>query len=209
MTHDKPLDTPPCKPAYQPGIMNAVPALARHLFFALESVAQLPDALNRLAPLADGDATVVGLGESLVRAAGGRIDGLRPFPTLGGSPVDIPSTQHGMWCWLRGDDRGELLHRSRRIEAALAPALRLVQATDAFRYGSGLDLIVPQRFHVSQQPGRGDRHVYASRTRFIPNRILERFEQSAWPPPSVAPRPTAESRRLAFDLAERMRSMWK
>lgn len=140
MTHDKIPDTPPCKPPYQTGIMKGVPALARHLFFALESVAQLPDALSRLAPLADGDATVVGLGESLVRAAGGRIDGLRPFPTLGGSPVDIPSTQHGMWCWLRGDDRGELLHRSRRIEAALAPALRLVQATDAFRYGSGLDL---------------------------------------------------------------------
>ncbi|WP_211168922.1 ATP-dependent helicase [Aromatoleum toluvorans] len=72
-----------------------------------------------------------------------------------------------------------------------------------------LDLIVPQRFHVSQQPGHGDRHVYASRTRFIPNRILERFEQTSWPPPAVAPRPTAESRRIAFDLAEKMRSMWK
>lgn len=72
-----------------------------------------------------------------------------------------------------------------------------------------LDLIVPQRFHVSQQPGHGDRHVYASRTRFIPNRILERFEQTSWPPPAVAPRPTMESRRIAFDLAEKMRSMWK
>ncbi|NMG31593.1 ATP-dependent helicase [Aromatoleum evansii] len=72
-----------------------------------------------------------------------------------------------------------------------------------------LDLIVPQRFHVSQQPGRGDRHVYASRTRFIPNRILERFEQASWPPPALAPRPTAESRRIAFDLSERMRAMWK
>ncbi|NMF88016.1 ATP-dependent helicase [Aromatoleum petrolei] len=77
------------------------------------------------------------------------------------------------------------------------------------RAKDALDLIVPQRFHVSQQPGRGDRHVYASRTRFIPNRILERFEQTSWPPPALAPRPTAESRRIAFDLAERMRAMWK
>ena len=132
MTHDT--------SRHQAGILKAVPALARHLFFALDSVTELPNALNRIAPLADGDATVVGLGESLVRAAGGRMDGLRPFPTLSGSPVDIPSTQHGLWCWLRGDDRGELLLRGRRIEAALAPALRLVLATEAFRYGKGLDL---------------------------------------------------------------------
>ena len=77
------------------------------------------------------------------------------------------------------------------------------------RAKDALDLIVPQRFHVSQQPGHGDRHVYASRTRFIPNRILESFEQTSWPPPAAAPRPTAESRRIAFDLAEKMRSMWK
>ncbi|MCK9983683.1 MAG: DNA helicase II / ATP-dependent DNA helicase PcrA [Azoarcus sp.] len=77
------------------------------------------------------------------------------------------------------------------------------------RAKDALDLIVPQRFHVSQQHGHGDRHVYASRTRFIPNRILESFEQTSWPPTAVAPRPTAESRRIAFDLGEKMRSMWK
>ncbi|AYH44074.1 Dyp-type peroxidase [Azoarcus sp. DN11] len=125
---------------YQPGIMKAVPPLARHLFFTLDAADGLHDALDRLARFADGDTTVVGLGESLVRAAGGRVDGLRAFPVLGGSAVDIPSTQHALWCWLRGEDRGELLHRSRHIEAAVAPALRLVLATDAFRYGKGLDL---------------------------------------------------------------------
>ncbi|WP_018990096.1 ATP-dependent helicase [Aromatoleum toluclasticum] len=77
------------------------------------------------------------------------------------------------------------------------------------RAKDALDLIVPQRFHVSQQTGHGDRHVYASRTRFIPNRILGSFEQASWPPPAVTPRPTAESRRIAFDLAEKMRAMWK
>ncbi|WP_332675515.1 ATP-dependent helicase [Aromatoleum sp.] len=71
-----------------------------------------------------------------------------------------------------------------------------------------LDLVVPQRFHVSQQPGGGDRHVYANRTRFIPNRLLPHFEQLSWPPPTVAPRPTEESRRIALDLAAKMRAMW-
>lgn len=126
---------------YQPGILaTPVPPQARHLFFTLESAADLPAALERLARMADGDTAVVGLGESLVHALGRRIDGLRAFPALGGAGVDVPSSQHALWCWLRGDDRGELLHRSRALEAALAPALRLVQATEAFRYKTGHDL---------------------------------------------------------------------
>lgn len=126
---------------FQPGILaTPIPSQARHLFFALESAADLPAALERLARLADGERTVVGLGESLVLALGRHIDGLRAFPALRGNGVDIPSTQHALWCWLRGEDRGELLHRSREIEAALAPALRLAHMTETFRYKTGHDL---------------------------------------------------------------------
>jgi DNA helicase-2/ATP-dependent DNA helicase PcrA len=70
-----------------------------------------------------------------------------------------------------------------------------------------LDIVVPQRFYVSQQAGLGDRHVYGSRTRFIPNSILARFEQVSWPiasPSSAGP----HSRQVAVDLAARMRAMW-
>ena len=38
-----------------------------------------------------------------------------------------------------------------------------------------LDLVIPQRFYVSGQSATGDRHVYANRTRFIPNRLLATF----------------------------------
>ena len=44
-----------------------------------------------------------------------------------------------------------------------------------------LHLIVPQRFYAHQQRGNGDRHMYAVRTRFIPDVITEHFEQCAWP----------------------------
>jgi DNA helicase-2/ATP-dependent DNA helicase PcrA len=37
-------------------------------------------------------------------------------------------------------------------------------------------VITPRRFYTGGQVARGDRHVYASRTRFIPDRILDRFE---------------------------------
>jgi putative iron-dependent peroxidase len=126
---------------YQPGILaTPVPPQARHMFFALESVEALPVALDNLMQLADGKSAVVGFGESLVNALHAQIDGLRTFPALTGVGVDNPSTQHALWCWLHGVDRGELLNRSNAIEAALAPALRLVQVNETFRHMNGHDL---------------------------------------------------------------------
>ncbi len=72
-----------------------------------------------------------------------------------------------------------------------------------------LDLMVPQRFYLSQQSGLGDRHVYASRTRFIPNALLGRFEQLSWPVPETQLPGSPESRQTALDLAARMRAMWR
>jgi putative iron-dependent peroxidase len=126
---------------YQPGILaTPVPPQARHMFFALESADALPAALDKLMQRVDGQSAVVGFGESLVKALHGQIDGLRAFPALAGVGVDNPSTQHALWCWLHGVDRGELLNRSHAIEAALAPALRLVQMNETFRHMTGHDL---------------------------------------------------------------------
>jgi DNA helicase-2/ATP-dependent DNA helicase PcrA len=75
------------------------------------------------------------------------------------------------------------------------------------RAKDALDIVVPQRFYVSQQGALGDRHVYGSRTRFIPNVLLPRFEQVSWPiaaPSTAGP----HSRQQAVDLAARMRAMW-
>ena len=71
-----------------------------------------------------------------------------------------------------------------------------------------LAIMVPQRFYVSQQSGLGDRHVYASRTRFIANALLGHFEQVSWPVPKAGMQGTPESRQTAVDLAARMRAMW-
>ena len=53
-----------------------------------------------------------------------------------------------------------------------------------------LHLVVPQRFFTHGQDAHGDRHVYASRTRFIPNTLLRHFE-------AAAGRVRARSRRRA------------
>ena len=127
----------------QTGILAPVPRLARHLFFQLEpgtAQAAIHAVLQSLARTADGDATVVGLGGVLVAAMGAAIDGLRCFPVYETAGIAIPATPAALWCWLRGYDRGELLHRTRELERALAPALRLERAVDAFQYGASRDL---------------------------------------------------------------------
>ena len=71
-----------------------------------------------------------------------------------------------------------------------------------------LTLVVPQRFYVHGQPRGGDRHVLASRTRFVSPSLLKHFERTAWPPPQAEP-PRAAVEGPRVDLAARMRAMWR
>jgi len=70
-----------------------------------------------------------------------------------------------------------------------------------------LHLLVPQRFYTHGQPARGDRHVYASRSRFITGAILDRFESVGWPTVEAA-RADAAGTPPRADLKDRMRRMW-
>ena len=126
----------------QTGILQPLPAAGRHLWFALARPAQARTALAAFAPLADGQAVVVGLGPELVQALDGAVPGLRPFPALevAGAHVSVPATPAALWVWLRGDDRGEFVHATRRIEQALAPAFVLERTLDTFQYRGGRDL---------------------------------------------------------------------
>lgn len=71
-----------------------------------------------------------------------------------------------------------------------------------------LDIMVPQRSYTSQQSSVGDRHVYATRTRFIPSALLKHFDQVSWPLPAEQASGGSEASRKAVDLAARMRAMW-
>src|ERR1700730_4204586 len=73
-----------------------------------------------------------------------------------------------------------------------------------------LDIIVPQRFYVHQQSSRGDRHLYASRTRFIPDALRSLFEQRTWPAGEQASASaTAVRPDVRIDIATRLRSRWR
>ena len=72
-----------------------------------------------------------------------------------------------------------------------------------------LMLLVPQRFYVHQQARRGDKHLYAARTRFIPAGLIEHFELGSWSPSTRAPHPDGPRAAATIDIGARMREMWR
>src|SRR6201999_1330828 len=93
--------------------------------------------------------------------------------------------------------------------AALEEERRLLYVAMT-RAKDDLHLMLPQRFFVHGQPAMGDRHVYASRTRFIPKGLLGLFERTSWPlveAEGAAAAGPSEPPRV--DVAERLRGMWR
>ena len=141
--------TQPAGTLYQPGILDGVPPVARYVLFNLASegasASAIREALARLAPLVNGSDAVVGVGPSLAKALGAEIPNLHEFPDMSGHGVKVPSTPGTLWCWLRGSDLGDLLHVTRKVQKALAPAFQVRHVLDAFRHawtegGHGHDL---------------------------------------------------------------------
>ena len=77
------------------------------------------------------------------------------------------------------------------------------------RAKDNLHLVVPQRFFTHGQNAQGDRHVYASRTRFIPAALAAavRMHDLADRRHRSSGRPDARTVRV--DVGARMRSMWR
>ena len=73
-----------------------------------------------------------------------------------------------------------------------------------------LDLISPQRFFVRQQSAHGDRHVYALRSRFIPDTLAQFFDSCA----SSVEAPASENATVLrepsppIDVSARVRARW-
>ena len=72
-----------------------------------------------------------------------------------------------------------------------------------------LHLIVPQRFFAHQQRGNGDRHMYAVRTRFIPESVIKHFEECAWPLVAREPGSTMKAMTKPIDIGARVKGMWR
>ncbi len=119
----------------QPSILPGVPTLARYLSLSLRPDADPATVHESVKALDISGGLVVGLGEPLIALLGGTIEGLRTFPALSGPGVQVPSTQHALWIWLHGSDRGELVNRGIAIGESLSDGFDLAQVTDGFKHG--------------------------------------------------------------------------
>lgn len=125
----------------QPGILDPVPRCARLLELDLTHGADpraLRDALA--AWLIDGD-LLVGLGQPLVKALGAQVPGLRLHPLhVGPGGVEVPSTPAALWLRVAGPDRGQVLHRARRLLHSLGGSVQVTRVVDCFMFREGDDL---------------------------------------------------------------------
>jgi DNA helicase-2/ATP-dependent DNA helicase PcrA len=72
-----------------------------------------------------------------------------------------------------------------------------------------LQLLVPQRFHVTQQAARGDRHLYAGLSRFITPQLATHFDHTCPAGPDRDGRfGQAPDHDAVIDVAAAVRSLW-
>jgi len=75
-----------------------------------------------------------------------------------------------------------------------------------------LHLIVPQRFYVTQQEALGDRHLYGSLSRFIPEALHPLFEriqpQPDGMPVDLSAHADTNAPTASIDVSARVRSLW-
>jgi DNA helicase-2/ATP-dependent DNA helicase PcrA len=71
-----------------------------------------------------------------------------------------------------------------------------------------LHLVAPVRFYVTQQSRSGDRYVHGTRSRFLTDPVLARFERTAWPEQPEGTAPAAEAPGARLDVAGQLRQLW-
>jgi putative iron-dependent peroxidase len=114
--------------------------VARYLFFSLKPAVHPLASLQSLAESFDSEQVVVGIGHSLLKALQTQIAGMKTAPAYSGQGFDIPSTPTSLWIWLRGNDRGDLVHLTHQTEQLLAESFVLDKVIDAFQYRDSRDL---------------------------------------------------------------------
>ena len=75
------------------------------------------------------------------------------------------------------------------------------------RAKKSLSLIQPLRFYIRTQHKRGDKHIYAPRSRFVPDSILEQFKKVSVARESLGNTDVSKT-QARIDVAAKLRDMW-
>ena len=71
-----------------------------------------------------------------------------------------------------------------------------------------LQLCVPLKFPLTQQPRTGDAHVYGGRSRFVSDKLLKTMEQAAFHGARLGDTLLAEGQGSTLDVTARLKDMW-
>lgn len=136
----------------QSGIYQDLPSHGCYLTFDLNAGVMAPQLKNSLAQLSDwADGQNVNLGENLVLGLGDAclsllktdaIDDLSfpSFSAASAKTIQVASTPTALWCWLRGQDAGDILLWSQSLQTQLQDSFNLVAIVDSFKHQEGRDL---------------------------------------------------------------------
>jgi DNA helicase II / ATP-dependent DNA helicase PcrA len=71
-------------------------------------------------------------------------------------------------------------------------------------------LVVPLRFHLTQQSRQGDGHVYGGRSRFMTEKVMKTLDAVSWhgTTPDGAEHLQAGAEAVSVDVTARLREMW-
>jgi DNA helicase II / ATP-dependent DNA helicase PcrA len=71
-------------------------------------------------------------------------------------------------------------------------------------------LVVPLRFHLTQQSRQGDGHVYGGRSRFMTEKVMKTLDAVSWHSPTLGTgeRLQGSAEAVSVDLTARLREMW-
>lgn len=124
----------------QPGILAPVPKVSRYLELVLRPDADPRKVLKALAARKVDDRAIVGIGPAVVAKLKGKVPALHAFPSLSGPACNVAATQADLWFWLRGTDRGELVHLGNELCDMAAPAFAVSRRVDGFMFADSRDL---------------------------------------------------------------------
>lgn len=118
---------------YQQGILENLPTSAIYLFFKLKIKSNLQEVMQSLRQLIDGQSIVIGLGENIMQQTN-----LENFykayePTLMQKNF-APKSSTDLVLWLRDNDQGILMHKSRQIIEIANAAFICTDITRACTY---------------------------------------------------------------------------
>ena len=97
-------------------------------------------ARNTLASRFDPAVAILGIGDPLLKSLSLPLPTLRPFPSLAGPGVSIPSSQGALWAFATAQTRSELFDISESLVALFGNDFILEDRMETFTYREGRDL---------------------------------------------------------------------